>query len=402
LYRCNAQVSVGLADVVGKCLAGDPGDRYPHLAALAADLRRHLADLPLRGVRNRSLAERWRKWRRRRPHGVPLAGMMLAVLTAAVAVALGTVSHVRQRLEQARAALGEGQTQMARGEWQAAINTLERGRSAARGLLFERDLAAELDRQLRLAEEGQTAANRAATARRLHELADHLRFLYGAKSLPAASLPVLAARCRAVWYNRRRIMRRLSDGIALETAVRADLLDLAIFWADLQVRLAPAAGKSAARLQALAVLDQAEALFGPSPVLDEERKIHGRSAPVSARKGPDTTWEHYALGRSLLRSGDLERAVRELERAVRLDPQGLWPNFYHGLCAYRLGRYADAVTAYSVCIGAAPQCAGCFYNRAVALAAQGQTERALLDYDQAVRLDPTLSLFAPAQTLPFR
>src|SRR5207244_3327199 len=62
LHRCNAQVSVGLADVIGKCLADDADDRYPHMAALAADLRRHLADLPLAGVRNRSPAERWRKW----------------------------------------------------------------------------------------------------------------------------------------------------------------------------------------------------------------------------------------------------------------------------------------------------------------------------------------------------
>ena len=36
-------------------------DRYPDAAALAGDLRRHLADLPLRGVPNRSWAERWRQ-----------------------------------------------------------------------------------------------------------------------------------------------------------------------------------------------------------------------------------------------------------------------------------------------------------------------------------------------------
>ena len=33
--------------------------------ALAGDLRRHLMHLPLKGVSNRSLPERWRKWRRR-------------------------------------------------------------------------------------------------------------------------------------------------------------------------------------------------------------------------------------------------------------------------------------------------------------------------------------------------
>src|SRR5262249_44986971 len=109
LHHVNAQVSVGLSDVVRKCLAHDPADRYPHMTALAADLRRHLADLPLAGVRNRSLAERWRKWRRRRPRGAALAGMTLAVLMAAAAVALGTAGHYTQQVEQARTALSDGQ-----------------------------------------------------------------------------------------------------------------------------------------------------------------------------------------------------------------------------------------------------------------------------------------------------
>ncbi len=65
--RRNPAVSVGLADIVQKCLAPRPSDRYRDAAALADDLRRHLANLPLREVPNRSLAERWRKWRRRRP-----------------------------------------------------------------------------------------------------------------------------------------------------------------------------------------------------------------------------------------------------------------------------------------------------------------------------------------------
>src|SRR5205823_11557247 len=128
----NPQVSVGLADVVGKCLAGDPGDRYPHMAGLAADLRRHLADLPLGGVRNRSLAERWRKWRRRRPHGVALAGMVLAVLTATAAVAVGAAGQLAQQLDQARTARDDAQVQMAHGQWEEAIGTLRRGLSVAR------------------------------------------------------------------------------------------------------------------------------------------------------------------------------------------------------------------------------------------------------------------------------
>jgi serine/threonine protein kinase/Flp pilus assembly protein TadD len=395
LHQRNAQVSIGLADVVGKCLAGDPGDRYSHMAALATDLRRHLAHRPLAGVRNRSLAERWRKWRRRRPYGVALAGMMLAVIAAAGAVAIGAASHLSERLQQARTALNDGQTQMDGGEWEGAIRTLRHGLDVARDLLVERDLADKLERRLHLAERARAAAHRATAAGTLHQLADRARFLYGADHLSSADLRRLEPSCRAFWENRGRILERLRpDGVAaLEPAARDDLLDLAILWADLPVRLASPAEVEEAHRKALTVLAEAEVLVGSSPVLDAERKIHG-ALTSPAERAPTTAWEHYALGRSLLRSGDLERAAEEVERAVRLQPQGLWPNFYQGLCAYRQDRYADAVTAYSVCIGAAPEAAGCFYNRALAFDALGRAEQALRDYDQALRLDPTLAVAA--------
>src|SRR5207249_3144993 len=38
LWQFNRQVTIGLCDIVSRCLARDPGDRYPTAAALAADL----------------------------------------------------------------------------------------------------------------------------------------------------------------------------------------------------------------------------------------------------------------------------------------------------------------------------------------------------------------------------
>jgi len=108
------------------------------------------------------------------------------------------------------------------------------------------------------------------------------------------------------------------------------------------------------------------------------------------REGEGNAWPHYALARALVRAGDLDRAAAEAERAVQLQPHGLWPNFYHGLCAFRRGRHADAVIAFSVCIGAAPDAAGGYYNRALALTALGQSTEANRDYERALRLDPTL------------
>jgi serine/threonine protein kinase len=399
LRRASPQVSVGLTDVVGKCLAADPARRYPDMAALAADLRRHLAHLPLAGVRNRSLAERWRKWRQRRPHGLARAGMLLAVLTAAAAVALGAATDYRRRVEQARAALDDGQAQLARGEWDGAARTLRRGLSAARATPFRRDLADELNRRLCLAERGRAAADRDAAVRELHRLTDRLRFLYAADPIPHDVLQQVEPCCRALWDSRGRIVERLGRAPPAVSprdreapnAVRDDLLDLAILWADVRLRLADAGGKGEARGEALAVLAQAEELFGPSPVLDAERQLHeGRGARVRG-PGGGTAWEHYALARALLRPGDVDRAAAEAEAAVRLRPQDLWPNFYHGLCAYRRGRYPDAVAAFSVCVGAAPEPAACFANRGLALAALGRTEQARHDYEQALRLDPTLA-----------
>ena len=84
-------------------------------------------------------------------------------------------------------------------------------------------------------------------------------------------------------------------------------------------------------------------------------------------------------------------AAVELERALALEPAGVWTNFYAGVCAYRQGRYEDAVSAFSFCAGSAPATAGFFYNRALAHAAVGRADRAVRDFEQAVRLDPGLA-----------
>jgi tetratricopeptide (TPR) repeat protein len=412
LNRCNSQVSVGLAEVIGKCLSSDPDLRYPQAAGLAIDLRRHLAHLPLQGVRNHSLGERWQKWRRRRPQGAALLGMIVAILAAAGVLAYGIASHFQGRIEQARLALKDGQAQMEQGEWETAISTLQRGQSRVHAIPFQQALTDELDHKLFIAQQAQHAARRASAVRELHQLIERLRFFYGVNSYPPEELRGLEACCRGFWENRGRIVERLNGESCpdVDPAVRDDLLDLAIFSADLQARLAPPGEKLEARQRALIVLDEAEAMFGPSAVLDEEREIHVRSGCdtsgseqcfVSRRTfgsptGPaqETAWQHYALARSYLRLGNLERATEEAARAVRLQPQGLWPNFYSGLCAYRQGRHVDAALAYSVCIGSAPEAAVCFLNRGLALDALGRTEEALHDYDQALRLDPTLSVAA--------
>src|SRR5262249_10324169 len=152
-----------------------------------------------------------------------------------------------------------------------------------------------------------------------------------------------------------------------------------------RVRLARPGETADARHEALDALAEAESLFGRSPVLEVERRRHREALGLAddsqsgAAPVPRTAWEACALGRASLAAGDLTTASTQLEHAVRMQPQGLWPNFYHGVCAYRMGRYEDAALAFSVCVGAAPDLAAAYSNRALALAALGRTSRAVAD-----------------------
>jgi serine/threonine protein kinase/Flp pilus assembly protein TadD len=390
LARVNPQVSMGLSDVVARCVAPDPDDRYGDAMSLADDLRRHLTDQPLAGVRNRSAAERWRKWRRRRP-GVPRTAALLVLVTGVLGAMLARAwSDMRDRESRAELALVDGDRQVGGRQFAEAAQSFERGLALAERLPLERGLARQLRDQL-------ASARRLQLADEMHRLADATRVLYRADAIPPERLPALAARCDALWRRREVVLRSLGPARAAmaDVGVSADLQDIAIFAADLRARQADTqADRARGARDALRLLDEAEVMFGPSAVLEHQRQAHRRAAGIAEAPpgfpspAPRTAWEHYALGRAYLAAGDTARAADALAAAVRLDPAACWPNFYSGLCAYRTGRHADAVAAFSVCIGAAPDVAGCFYNRGLAYAALGQPEAALRDYDRALALEP--------------
>jgi tetratricopeptide (TPR) repeat protein len=199
--------------------------------------------------------------------------------------------------------------------------------------------------------------------------------------------------CRTLWDARAVVAG--PGGVELEPdmerQVRIDLLDLVILWADLHVRLAP--GGADARRDALQALDEAERILGPSRALARERRTYDPGTlRVDEDAGPESSWEHTALGRSLLRAGRPEAAAAELDRAVDLRPDDFWANFYSGVCAYRGRRFPDAVRAFSVAVALAPKSAECYYNRALAEAGDGSASRALHDYDRALQLDPALAV----------
>jgi serine/threonine protein kinase len=391
LRRLNPNVTRGLADLVGRCLEPDAEERFPTAAALAADLRRYLADLPLRGVPNRSMAERWGKWRRRRRHALPLL-----VLLSAVTVALGfALNHVVRQTHKAQAALREGQLYLEQHRHPEALDVLKHGLALIEDLPLDLDLKHQLHDAVRLAERGQAAQE-------LHQFTERVRPLYSATVLDECQARAVEWHCRAIWQQREVILQRLGPHPAneLERQVRADLLDLAILGVHLRLRVAHGNEMKSVRKEALAMLDEAEALFGPSCVLYRERGATAQAlgltdiAENAARPGaalaPRTAWEHCSLGLVYFRAGDFRQAAEEMDKALELDPSNLWANFYRGSCAYHLRQFEEASAAFSVCVALEPRCAWCYANRGLAYAARGQLDRAHRDYDHALRLDPAL------------
>jgi tetratricopeptide (TPR) repeat protein len=295
----------------------------------------------------------------------------------------GAWSSERARKHQVELALGDGERQVAERHFADAVRSFERGVALTEGLPLDRELRRRMIDRL-------DAARRLELARQLHDVADEVRVLYAAESIPPERLVVIDAECRALW-RRRDALGEVLNPAAGDTPT-FDLRDIAVFASSLRVPLSAEFKHAEAHREALRILDEVEAAFGVSAVLEHERRIHRKSLGLeqAAAKGPaaQTAWEHYALGRALLASGDVPRASEELNAALRLDPGGRWTNFYAGQCAYRAGRFEDAVAAFSVCIGTAPDAAACYYNRALAYAGLGYREPARRDCDRALRLDP--------------
>jgi tetratricopeptide (TPR) repeat protein len=384
LRECNPAAGPGLSAVIGKCLAADPAARYQQAGDLAADLRRHLAGLPLRGVRERSLGERWRKWRRRRPHALARAGLSAAALLALlVAGLLGLALLAAERRDAERALAGGGELQRL-GRYAEAERELAHGLEKVRAVPWAGGLVREL-------EAARTQARAAKEVQELGQCADALRYLSDLDALGAGAARALDGRCARLWAAREALLAAPALGGGTGEKVRQDLLDLAVLWGAVHVRAAEDEGT--ATRQALAVLAEAEALLGGGPALEQERRRwrSGDGAATASPARPRTAGEHEALGRALLSAGRAEEAAAELEQAVRLRPQSFWPHFYQGLCAHRRGRYEEAVAAFGTCVALAPRSAPCYANRALTLAALGRAEAALRDYDRALELDSGLT-----------
>ena len=378
LQHLNRQVTRGLADLLARCLSPMAEARYADAQSLADDLRRHLADLPLSGVRNRSLVERWQKWRRRRPNAAVRYFSSVVALSALAALIW---LWAGQRIGESQTALVDGQQWLDRHEYDEAIRHLERGLTAIDQIPGATGLKRNLQERLEAARHGKQV-------NRLHDFVERLRFVDGGSSLDGEALAAADRTCQTFWNERDRLLNGDTPGGAMSGAVvKSDLLDLVLFWVDIRSRL------KAGKTDATALLDEAQASLGESEILTAERQFRSTGVAAMASDGPDILDRHdgRAIGRILLRAGNQAGALDAFRRAVQEQPQDFWANYYRGRCAYRLGLFEEALNAFCACVALAPNQAECFHNRALTLTALDQPRAALADYDRAVQLDPNLT-----------
>ena len=388
-------IPLGVRDILARCTAIQVSDRYATASDLAVDLRRHLADRPLRGVQNRSLVERWHKWRRRQPHAI---AMGLACLALA-AGASGWGIHVQRQAARGWDLLRDGESHLANHRYSEAVESFRGGEALVSGVPFQRRLSAQLHAGRQSAERGQIVTN-------LHQLVERVRPIYGAEVVTPDQLTTALRSCRDIWQLRQIIAEALpttpESGVQIS---RSDLLDLGILTAHLMLRAAPPGHDVPARESALAVLNEAESLLGSSRVLHLERAILARQMerippPSGGVPTPaPSAWEHWVLGRAYLASGDVRQAVRELDLALDLDPASLWANFERGRCSLKLGEAQDAVASFTACLALEPRQAWCWYNRGLAMAEAGRHQQAWADFDRALDRDATLSTALLARAL---
>jgi tetratricopeptide (TPR) repeat protein len=400
LSQFNGQVTRGVQDLLARCLRNDANERYADATAVADDLLRHLRDLPLRGVANRSLAERWRKWRRREPNALPrlAAGTVLAAVLAG-----GGLTWVSRQMHQAEQALLDGDDLLRQHVFPAAIDRL---RSGLDGLAYVPGHA-ELKRALATR---IVVAQRRRRADDLHRLVEQLRFLDVAEQLPPQLADQIDDGCREIWAARESIIREaagMASGAASDGTsagpTRTDLMDLAILWSGLRVRRADNDDVAGRRREAVQVLTEAENALGRNPVLDEERRAYladggddatSASPSASIDLAPLGVWEHDSLGRRRLSEGEVYAAAAQFEQAVDMAPNAFWPNFHLGVCRRRQGLQEEALRSFSVCVALEPSSARCFYNRGLAFAALGEFEAALGDFGHALTCDPQFAAAA--------
>jgi tetratricopeptide (TPR) repeat protein/tRNA A-37 threonylcarbamoyl transferase component Bud32 len=426
--------------IVMKALEKDRNRRYESASALAADVQRYLADLPVQACPP-SVGYRLRKFARRNKTALTVASVVLLAVFLTVG-GLGwmvrdrsmrqaeTTRRVRESLTRVRRWVDENNLSSARQELAEARGRVGSDATALRDVTPDLE---DLESELEAREEAQERF------RHFFEFIDqaHERETGPGAAVagsegphvgpdPREAIPLIL-RALSLYgvmehddWSARLEQEQLESGqvIQIRRGVYEKLLWLAedqrsrrqdhLTGADLD-------GAGSAR-RALAYLKKAQAIAPPTRALFWIRsrcleqlgdQQAAKADSQRAREAPTlTATDHFLAGRAayLAAQGgawaeNKAEGVREFEAALRLDPSHYWSLMLLGYCLCDMGEgqdRAEAVRVFTGCIALRPRHAHAYFCRATALVHLGRTDQAMADLDAALALKPDheMALFA--------
>jgi tetratricopeptide (TPR) repeat protein len=126
--------------------------------------------------------------------------------------------------------------------------------------------------------------------------------------------------------------------------------------------------------------DEAVLLDDAISYFSQRIRANGRDAFAFAHRG--RAWQE---------EGDPERALKDLNEAIRLDPDTAAWYGTRGLIYDELEEYDRAVRDHGEALRLDPDDAQAYNNRGIAYKAVREYDRAIRDYGEAIRLDPKLT-----------
>jgi serine/threonine-protein kinase len=387
--RLNKAVPAELETVVLKAMEKNPEERYATAQELADDLRRFLADEPIR-ARPAAMVRRLRKWGRRHRAAVTAGAAVLAVAVAVLSGGIGWVANDRVRRREATekgvaVAWEESLTWQRQGRLHEALSAAQRAAGLVAGGEADEGLRRQVDARvadlLLLDRLENVRLDHASACKDIprqgsefdYELADKLY----REAFEAAGLSVGADPAPAVGEKLR------------GTTVPAELAAALDDWARVRRRARGTGDPSWRHL--LHVAQAAD----PDPWRDQLRQALEREdgqalVKLSRDKGVADLRPASVpvLARALVAQGAVAPALTLLRETQRRHRDDFWANEELGLLLTDLKtpQAEEAIRYYTAALALSPRSPGAHLNLGDALQHRGRLDEAVAEFREACAL----------------